>query len=80
MKVWITKYALTQGILEREAERTRFDDMISVKTPNSFTQYFHKDEWFADKQDAIKKAEAMRDAKIKSLDKAKQKILKIKFD
>jgi len=56
MKVWITKYALTQGIIEKEA-RDFGDGMI--ETLEKWSAYFHGegDEWHKTKESAIKKAE-----------------------
>lgn len=74
MKYWITKYALTQGIFELEAE-DRGDEMIKGKGYD----YFHAGEFFSDKENAIKKAELMREKKIKSVEKQLQKLKEMKF-
>lgn len=78
MKVWITKYALTQGIFEKEAESCSVDEdgkMISVER---YT-YYHKPFWHETKEDALKHAEEMRIKKIQSLTKQIEKLRLIKF-
>ncbi len=80
MKVWITKYALTQGIKENEANVCSdvSDEMIVVKGIGLYG-YFHKPYWHTDKQEAIKHAESMRLKKIDSLKKQIAKLEKLKF-
>ncbi len=80
MKVFITKYALTQGILEREAEKVT-DEMIRVKreTEYSFMAYYHKNEWFDNLTDASLHAEEMRKKKIESVKKQLAKFENMKF-
>lgn len=78
MKVWITKYALTSGILEKEAEVCT-DNMISVKDTGYYTVYFHGNEWHKSRESAIAKAEEMRKKKIASLKKQIEKLEKMEF-
>ena len=40
-KIWITKYALSSGIKERDAELCGDDDMVAIRTPNGFINYIH---------------------------------------
>lgn len=73
MKVWITKYALTRGIIETEA------DICDTKVAGSMVRarvgltpegtYYHNDNWYASYEAASAKAESMRLAKIESLAK-----------
>lgn len=86
MKVWITKYALTQGIIEKEVyeDCLRIDpsgNVISVKL-NGFITYFHGlgNEWHKTKESAISKAEKMRQRKISSLKNQIEKLEKMKFE
>lgn len=47
MKVWITKYALTKGIIELDDAEICSNvnpTMIRVKR-NGYLNYFHKDQW-----------------------------------
>lgn len=78
MKVWITKYALTSGILEREAEVCT-DSTISVKGTGYCTVCFHGNEWHKSRESAIAKAEEMRKKKIASLKKQIEKLEKMEF-
>jgi hypothetical protein len=88
MKVWITKYVLTQGILEADGEAATWNkDMCSIapiKSNNSefttyFAGFFHKGEWFKTKEEAIQKAEEMRLRKIKSLENQLKKLTLMEF-
>ncbi len=77
MKVYITKYALTGGILEKEGYIVKDNDrMVAIDGYN----YYHKPFWHITKEDAIKHAEEMRIKKLQSLDKQIKKISKIKFE
>lgn len=82
MKVWVTKYALTSGILEMEANQS--GDLIYVKgglvgDAYYYGQYFHKGEWFKTREDANEKAEQMRQRKLCSLQKQMTKLQKMEF-
>lgn len=79
MKVWITKYALTKGILEKECE-DRGNGAVK-EAENRFPIYYHRegDEWHRTKESAIKKAEEMRQKKIASLKKQIEKLEKMRF-
>lgn len=80
MEVYITKYALTQGIKKMEVEDVG-DGMVAVKT-GIFYGYYHGEgrEWHKTKEGAIKKAEEMRDKKIENLKKQIKKLENMKFD
>lgn len=78
MRVWVTKYALTQGIYEREV-RDCGDDMIADDSTH-FTTYLHKGDWHTSKKDAILKADEMRKKKIESLKKKIKQLENMKFD
>lgn len=86
MKVWITKYALTRGILENETEDFCLSvdptgNMINVRE-NGYSQCYHGkgNEWHDNKQSAIKKAEEIRKKKIDSLYKQIAKLEEMKFE
>lgn len=66
IKVWIAKYALTQGIYEIEVI-----DCGGGMVKGEHYNFFHRegDQWHATKESAIKKAEKMRLRKIASLEK-----------
>ena len=78
MKVWITKYALTEGITQLEAEPTSFPAMIKI----SAHEYCHGEgkEWHRTEADAIACAEIMRLAKIASLEKQIAKYRAMTFE
>lgn len=71
MKVWVTKYALTQGLFEMNAEivnRGAKHVYAKGKGPNGghiFTR-----EWTNTRAEAVLKAEQMRKARIRSLKRA----------
>lgn len=76
MKVWITKYALTKGIFLVEAERCPDinNDMVSqtVPKPEYGAICYHGEgrDWHTTFDSAVKRAETMREKKIKSLRKS----------
>lgn len=77
-KVFITRYALSEGILE-------IDAIIYEINPNVIYVYYNYQCFhigksaFLDKADAIKKAEEMRKKKIASLKKQISKLEKMTF-
>ena len=78
MKVFITRYALTKGIIETDDAEGCFDispEMISSKKYGCF----HGDDWHKTKEEAIAFAEKMRVKKIESLKKQIAKMEKLKF-
>lgn len=78
MKVWIVKYALTQGIIEKEVRGCK-NDMVADDT-SYITAHYHKEDYCLDKQSALAKAEQMRQKKIASLKKQIEKLEKMKFE
>lgn len=83
MKVWITKYALTKGIEEKEAvECPGFEGMIRVNGCSVFASNYHGegDEWHRNHDLALKQAEEMRQKKIASLKKQIEKLEKLRFE
>lgn len=77
IKVWITKYALTSGILEKDATPCGGNgDMVQVGQ-----QYFHREgrDWHRTLVSAQKKAEVMRVKKIASYRKIIEKLEKLQF-
>ena len=80
MKVWITKYALTTGIYEIEAEITENGSAYDMHA--SLPTFYHKEgkDWHRTKESAIKKAEEMRQKKIESLKKQIEKLEEMRFE
>lgn len=78
IKVWISKHALTQGLFEESVrEYDGFEGMVEVAS--GYPCYYHKGEWHRTQAEAIKKAEELKEKKIKSLTKSIQKIKNKKF-
>ena len=83
MKVWITKYALTDGVIEAESDtQTESKEKIFAFWNNDEFGIFYprKEEVFFDKQCAIQKAEEMRQKKIASLKKQIKKLEEMRFE
>ena len=83
MKVYITKYALTDGIIEAESDtQTESKEKIFAFWNNDEFGIFYprKEEVFFDKKSAIKKAEGMRQKKIESLKKRIKKLEEMRFE
>lgn len=83
MKVWITKYALTQGIRVVENAKHCADispNMIAVRHSGGLTEHFHGTDWHRTKEAAVEKATIMRYAKIMSLKRQIAKLESLKFD
>lgn len=72
VKVFITKYALTKGIIEKEVKISVCEGPIGVfseyaKAKDDYAGYFIGNDAFYELDKAIDKAEKMRDRKILSL-------------
>jgi hypothetical protein len=82
MKVWITKYALTKGIIEvDDAQNCNDASMIKCLRIGSLS-YFHGEgkEWHKTKESAIAKAEEMRMKAIATHLKSIAKLEKMRFE
>ena len=80
MKVYVTKYALTQGI-EEVSVTPCFDidpNMVHDDRPG-YMQCFHKGEWHRTLEEAVAKASAMRLKRIASLLRQVDKLTALKF-
>ena len=80
MKVWITKYALTDGIIEADAEVGGFDTITATWDNGTRCDNFKSEEWWNQKKNAIEKAEEMRQKKIESLKKQIKKLEEMRFE
>lgn len=80
IEVWVTKYALSEGIQRKRAEICSdiSDDMISVINgrPN---ECYHREDWHRDEIAAVRKAKKMQAAKLASLDKQRARIAALSF-
>ncbi len=73
MEVWITKYVLTKGILECNAEIIDRNMIRVSRGLNSFN-YYHKPYWYENLDDAVKHAVILIEKNIKVLNKKLQKM------
>ena len=80
MKVWITKYALTDGIIEAEGEPYGLEWVSASWDNGCRCNDFEQGEWFDTKERAIKKAEEMRQKKIASMKKQIKKLERMRFE
>jgi hypothetical protein len=78
MKVWITKYALSQGIYEVDAEDCG-DGMVADKSAR-YPQYFHRNGWRPTHHEAVVQANQMRVAKLASIAKQIVKLKTMTFE
>jgi hypothetical protein len=81
MKVYISKYALTKGIFELEVEDCG-DGTVKHKNSGYCNDYYHEEgkDYFLTKEDAIKKANELKEKKIQSIEKQLKKLKEIKFE
>lgn len=80
MKVWITRYALTDGIIEAEGEPYGLEWVSASWDGGYRCGDFEQGEWFDTKERAIQKAEEMRQKKIESLKKQIKKLEEMRFE
>lgn len=74
---FVTKYALTRGIVEISSRLRVGSDLIT--TNEKYPQYLHKGDWFSTEEEAKVDAENRRKKKIASLKKQIEKLEKLKF-
>lgn len=79
MRAYITKYALTQGILEKEGEVSENMLQVPPSSAKHFSQYFHGKDWHKTIEEAKARAEEMRLKKIESLKKKLQALEDMSF-
>ena len=80
MKVWITKYALTDGIIEAKGEQDKLTYGFVVTDGVFRNEWFNSKDCFTSRTSAIKKAEEMRQDKIKSLQKKIKELEELRFE
>lgn len=78
IKVFITKYFLSSGKIEqREVEYSdQFPNMVTY-TQNGFMLHCHGNDWHRTRAGAEKRAEEMLAKKLASIDKQRDKMLKL---
>lgn len=81
MKVWITKWALSEGIVEREAQATHVNGMIGIIGDSGYMTYLHNEgtHWHRSHADAVIRADAMRLKKIASLKQQIKRLENLSF-
>lgn len=80
MKIYITKYALTTGIMEKEGIiNPSRHTMAIINTEGGLSEYYHGKDWYRTHDDAIARANEMRQKKVSCLLKQISKIESIKF-
>lgn len=83
MIFYITKYALTQGIVEINtddlSEYNIDDGHLWITSQKKFPADYKAGEWYTDKSFALADTERRRTKKIESLKKQIEKLEKIKF-
>lgn len=83
MKIWITKYALTKGIIEAECEYESCDGYLTAcfrdKNGNREKIFLTPRDYEKNEKDAIYKSEKMRIKKINNLHKQILRLEKMKF-
>jgi hypothetical protein len=80
MKFWITKYALTTGILEVNGEKHRDTTICYRRDGGGYYEYAHGTDFHERPEMAIQRANEMRVAKIASLKKKITKLEKLTFE
>jgi hypothetical protein len=81
MKVFVTKYALTKGITEREVT-DRGDGHVEERCERcegGWPIYYHKDDWCLTREAAVAKAEEMRVKRVEALKREIAKLEKMEF-
>jgi hypothetical protein len=78
---YITKYALTRGIFTIEYKQDSWmNEETMIADKNNPLCYYHRPDWHLLHGEALLRAEEMRQAKIKSLEKQLKKIKNLTFN
>ena len=81
IEVYITKYALTKGILKVKGRvATNISDTMFVYKMKGYETFSHKPDWHNKLEDALVQANKMRQKKIISLQKQIDKIKAMNFN
>lgn len=81
MKAWITKYALTKGIMEVTGEVAKTSPEMFCYKLKGYEQYAHGEgtDWHRTLESAIQRAEDMRVKKISSLHRSIKQLEVLSF-
>lgn len=77
MRVWISKYALTKGIFEVDAEI--YEERMATWKVNGRSNHAHGCDWHRTREAAVARALEMVSAKRKSLAKSLAKLEKLQW-
>ena len=81
MKVWISKYALSDGVSEVDVDaKVTESGGLTFRSDTGYQVYYSANDWHNSKEKAVTKAEEMRQRKLKSLYKQIKKLSEIKFE
>lgn len=83
IRIWITKRALTEGIVEKLAEIVKEpngDEYFRVKDSSLFEFYRRGINAFSNRQSAVMHAESLRARKIESLKRQIERLEKLSFE
>lgn len=78
-EVFVTKYALSEGPFKVSAEISFGGSMATYRVGSSYTQTAHGKEFWLTEEEALADCERRRLAKIKSIEKQKQKLESMTF-
>jgi len=73
-KYYITKYALTKGIIATDREGWEVTEHGALFRPRSYAGYYSKGWWFEVLEEAIQHANELKAKKIRSLQKQLKKL------
>ena len=83
IKVWVTKYALSNGIelIEADHDADKYPRMVTEISNTGYRRNFHVEgrDWHRTEESANKRAEKMRVNKIASLQKQIDKLKTLSF-
>lgn len=78
-KIYVTKYALTDGPFEVEAE-VKYEGTMASWRANGYPQAAHSKDFWLTPEEALADCERRRDAKLKSIEKQAKKLQSMKFE
>jgi len=77
---YISKYALTQGVFEKEVEDCfHISPNMVVSVGDRYSSAYHKGDWHLTREEALAKADEMRTKKIASMQASLKKLENLKF-
>lgn len=77
-KIYVTKYALTEGPFTVDAQ-VKYDGSMASYTVKGYRNYAHGKDFWLTEEEAMADCERRRQAKIKSIEKQKSKLEKMTF-